>query len=89
MALGAEAGDVRRMVLRQGLVPVAIGTLAGIGLAALLANALRDLLFDISPYDPVTFVGIATVLTAAGMVACLAPARRAASVEPMEALRYQ
>ncbi len=89
MAMGAEAGDVLRMILRLGISPVAIGMLLAVGLAALLGNALRLLFFNISPYDPATFAGIALVLTFTGIVACLVPPRRAARVDPMVALRDQ
>ena len=89
MAMGAASGDVLRMVLRQGLTPVAIGMLLGIGLAALLGNALEVMFFNVSPYDPITFTAISMVLALTGLAACLAPARRAAGVDPMVALRYQ
>ncbi len=89
MAMGAAARDVLRMVLRQGIVSVALGTVLGIGLAALLAGTLRLLFFNVSPYDPATFVVIGLALTVTGLGACLVPARRAAGVDPMTALRYQ
>jgi ABC-type antimicrobial peptide transport system permease subunit len=89
MAVGAAAGEILRMVLRQGIAPVAIGVALGIGLAALLGNALRLLFFNVSPYDPITFTAVGLVLTVTGIVACLVPARRAAGVDPMVALRYQ
>jgi ABC-type antimicrobial peptide transport system permease subunit len=89
MAMGARARDVLRMVLRQGIWQVAAGTLLGVGLGALLASALQLLFFNVSPYDPMTFVGIGLILSATGLGACLVPARRAAGVDPMTALRYQ
>jgi putative ABC transport system permease protein len=89
MAMGAGRGDVLRMVLKQGFMPVGIGIVLGIGLAALLANALELIFFGISPHDPVTFTAIGIVLTTTGLGACLIPARRAAGVDPMVALRYQ
>jgi ABC-type antimicrobial peptide transport system permease subunit len=89
MAMGARARDVLRMVLRQGIWQVAAGTLLGVGLGALLASALELLFFNVSPYDPMTFVGIGLILSATGLGACLVPARRAAGVDPMTALRYQ
>ena len=88
MALGATTGDVLRMVLGHGIVPVAAGLLLGLGLAALLTNALRGLVFNMNPLDPATFVGIGVVLLLTGMAACLVPARRAVAVNPIEALRY-
>jgi predicted permease len=89
MAMGAAAGDVIRMVLRQGILQVALGTILGVGLAALLAGALRLLFFGVSPYDPVTFLGIGIVLAVTSLTACFVPARRASAVDPMTALRYQ
>jgi predicted permease len=89
MAMGAAAGDVVRMVLRQGILQVALGTILGVGLAALLAGALRLLFFGVSPYDPVTFLGIGIVLALTSLTACFVPARRASAVDPMTALRYQ
>jgi ABC-type lipoprotein release transport system permease subunit len=89
MALGAATADVLRMVLRQGLLQVAIGIVLGVGLAALLSTAMRARMFDVSPHDPMTFTGIAVVLALTGLLACLVPARRAALVDPMEALRVQ
>jgi predicted permease len=89
MAMGAARSDVLRMVLRQGLMPVAIGMVVGIGLAALLGSALDLMFFNVSPYDPLTFTAIGLVLALTGLAACLAPARRAAGVDPMVALRYQ
>jgi predicted permease len=88
MAMGATTGDVVRMILRHGIVPVAAGMLLGLGLGALLTNALGGLVFNMNPHDPVTFVGIAFVLLLTSFAACLVPARRAAAVNPIEALRY-
>jgi putative ABC transport system permease protein len=89
MAMGAKSSDVLRMVLRQGIVPVAGGMLLGVGLGATLGNALRLIFFDVSPYDPLTFSTIGVTLMLTGLVACFIPARRAAAVDPMVALRYQ
>lgn len=89
MAMGADSGRVLRMVLRQGIIPVAGGVVFGVALGAPLANALEMMFFNISPHDPATFVAIGLVLSVTGLVACLVPARRAAAVDPMVALRYQ
>jgi predicted permease len=89
MAIGAEGRNVVAMVLRQGLVQVAAGILIGIGLAALLTSAMRLLIFDVSPFDPVTFAAVGLTLALTGVGACLVPAIRAARVDPMIALRYQ
>jgi putative ABC transport system permease protein len=89
MALGASKTDMLGMVLRQGLWQIAGGILLGAGLGATLGSAMAILLFQVSPFDPVMFTGIALLLTATGLAACLVPARRAARVDPMVALRYQ
>jgi ABC-type antimicrobial peptide transport system permease subunit len=89
MAMGAARRDVIAMILRQGLVQVVAGMLIGVGLAALLTTALRLLIFSVSPYDPATYIGVGAVLALTGLAACFVPARRAARVDPMVALRYQ
>lgn len=89
MALGAQRENIYGLVLRDGLLPVAIGTIAGIALTFALARLISSLLFGVSPYSPSITIGAALVLTSVGVVACLLPARRAANVEPMEALRSE
>jgi ABC-type antimicrobial peptide transport system permease subunit len=89
IALGATATHIARLVVRTGLVPVALGLAAGAGLSALATRAMRDFLFNVSPLDPTFFItGVAVVLTAA-LVACYLPARRAAKVDPCAALRAE
>jgi putative ABC transport system permease protein len=88
MALGARGGDVRRLVMRQGLVQLAIGLVLGLGLAVAVSNLLQMLLFEVDPRDPMIFLGIGVVLTATAVTACLIPALRATRVDPMHALRY-
>ena len=89
MALGAEPGNVVRMIVRQGGV-VALGGIA-VGLAAALAGSriIASLLYDVSPRDPAVFVTTTFTLLAVALVACLLPARRAALVDPLSALRAQ
>ena len=89
MALGARASDVPWLVLRQGLAMVGVGLAIGFFAAFLLARVLESLLFGVSARDPVTFVGVALLLTAVACAACFAPAWRAARVDPMVALRYE
>ncbi|HZE89421.1 MAG TPA: FtsX-like permease family protein, partial [Verrucomicrobiae bacterium] len=87
MALGADRATVVRMVLRQGLMPVLIGLAAGMVGALALTKLIARLLFDVAPTDPVTFAAVVLSLVAAAALACWQPARRAAGIEPMLALR--
>jgi predicted permease len=89
IALGAQRRTVYRLVLRDGLLPVAIGAAAGVLLAFGSARAVSSLLFQVSPYDPTVAVGAVCILLAVGVAACLLPARRAASVDPMQSLRME
>jgi predicted permease len=89
MALGAQRSNVYRLVLLDGLLPVAVGAFAGVAIAFVSARMVGSLLFGVSPYDPWLSAGAVGVLLAAGTTACLLPARRAAGVEPMEALRSE
>jgi predicted permease len=87
MALGAQPSAVRRLVLGQGLMLVAIGGAVGLLAAVLAARLLRALLFEITPADPVTHAAVAIVLGASALVACLVPAQRATRIDPLIALR--
>jgi predicted permease len=87
MALGAERSDIVRLVLRSGLVLTGIGCLLGLAGAAAASSLLRSFLFHISRFDPVTMAVAALALLLLAMVASALPARRAASIDPMKALR--
>jgi putative ABC transport system permease protein len=87
MALGAQRASVLSLVLRQGLALVLSGLAIGLAGALVLTRLLTTLLFGIQPTDGLTFVAVSMVLIAVAAVACLIPARRAASVDPMVALR--
>ncbi len=89
MALGARAEDVTRMVLRQGLVLSVVGLGVGMALALGLTRLMAGILFGISPRDPVTFALVPLVLLFVALAATYLPARRAARVDPMEALRAE
>ena len=87
MALGARPADVRLMVLREGLLPVAIGLAAGLTLSIALGGAVRALLFDVAPGDPMTLAGVALLLALVAAVACWLPAQRATAMDLVRALR--
>jgi predicted permease len=89
LALGADKGSIYTLVLRDGLMPIAMGAGAGVVAAFAMARAIGSLLFEVSPYDPVVTGAAVAVLMAVGTMACLLPARRAAAVDPMEALRTE
>jgi ABC-type antimicrobial peptide transport system permease subunit len=88
MALGGQPGDVTRLVLAQGARMAVIGITIGLAGAAGLTRLLSALLFEVSPTDPITFAGIAAGLLAVALLACYLPARRAAGVDPVTALRH-
>ena len=87
MALGATQQSVLRMVIRQGLILVGLGLAIGIGAALALSRVLQTYLYQTTPTDPLTFVVVATAFVVAGTLACLGPAWRATTVDPMLALR--
>ncbi len=77
------------MVLREGLIPVAAGLAAGLGVAAVVTRALSSVLFGITPLDRVAFAVSAILLLVVAAAACLIPARRAAAIDPAVALRVE
>ena len=87
MALGATRGSVATLVLRQGSILIGAGLTAGLVLAFATGRLIKGFLYEVKPLDASTYVAVAVALTAIGLVAALIPARRAASIQPMQALR--
>jgi predicted permease len=88
VAIGAAAGDIRRMVLHDGMLPVAIGTIIGLAASLALIRILQSQFAGVSSYDPVTMTVAPVVLIVSALLACLIPARRAMRVDPAGALRH-
>jgi ABC-type antimicrobial peptide transport system permease subunit len=87
MAIGASPADVLRLVLREAMSTTAVGLAIGLALGVLLGVGMSSVIYQVSPYDPITLGGATVLLAVASIVASLIPARRAAGVEPMAALR--
>ena len=89
MAIGARPAEILRMILGQGLALALLGVVLGFFGAIWLTRLLQQFLFEVAPSDPLTYVGVAVVLALAALVACYIPARRAARVDPIVALRAE
>ncbi len=89
MALGASKGEVLRLVLGKGMKLVLVGLAIGIAGALAVSRVLSNLLYGVSTTDSVTFVAVSFFLLVIALLACYIPARRAASVDPLIALRYE
>ena len=88
-AMGAERGDIRKLVFAEGFRLIAGGVISGVIAAVLLSRALRSFLFRVESTDPATLIGVGVLFAAVALVACWVPTQRATKVNPLEALRYE
>lgn len=89
MAMGATGRSLVLLILRQGMVPVVIGLIAGLTTASIAGRLMQSLLFEVPAYDPFTVTAVTGLLATVGAVACYLPARRAGNMNPLQALRYE
>jgi putative ABC transport system permease protein len=89
IAVGADRGDVLRLILREGLRLIVVGGVIGLCVSLVLSRVLESVLFGVGPRDPVTFVGVPVVLALVALVAVLIPARAAMKTDPVTALRWE
>jgi putative ABC transport system permease protein len=89
VALGASTARIQAAVVRESIVHASVGVVIGLAMSAALAIGLRSILFGVTPVDPVTYVGVAALMTLTSMAASFIPARRASRVNVVDALRQE
>jgi putative ABC transport system permease protein len=89
LAVGAQQKDIRNLIFGEGFRLIASGVFAGVVLAIVLSRVLRTFLFEVKPDDPMTLIVVGALFAGVALLACWAPVRRAAKVDPLEALRYE
>jgi ABC-type antimicrobial peptide transport system permease subunit len=89
MALGAQRGDVMLLVLKKAALLLGLGLITGLAGSWFATRAIQSFLFGVGQHDPITIASICALLAVCGMIAALIPARRAASIDPMKALRTE
>jgi putative ABC transport system permease protein len=88
-AMGAQQTDIRNLIFGEGFRLIAGGVIAGVFLAILVSRVLKSFLFEVQPSDPATLIAVGALFVGVGLLACWVPVRRAAKVDPLEALRYE
>ncbi|WP_263354741.1 ABC transporter permease [Acidicapsa acidisoli] len=88
-AMGAQQTDIRKLIFGEGFRLIVSGVIAGVVLAIVLSRVLKSFLFEVQPSDPATLIAVAVLCVGVGLLACWAPVRRAAKIDPLEALRYE
>jgi putative ABC transport system permease protein len=89
VAVGAQQNDIRNLIFGEGFRLIASGVFAGVALAIVLSRVLRTFLFEVQPNDPMTLIVVGALFAGVALLACWVPVRRAAKVDPLEALRYE
>jgi len=88
-AVGAERRDIRNLIFADGFRLIAGGVISGLAAALILSRVLRSFLFEVEPTDPLTLIAVAVLFSGVALMACWVPTRRAAGIDPLEALRYE
>ena len=88
-ALGATGWELMRTVVARGMRPVALGLVAGLTSALIAGRSIANQLFQVEPWDPLAYSGVSALLLIVGLAACCGPARRAARIDPIKALRFE